>query len=102
VRPQAKKGGEANGAAQARLWPKTPAPGRREAMQLASAPYTAQGCWVDFETLTKPITSQTFAAGTYYIPNGISLVSASFLPGCVVKYGSNAYCEFTTTPALLS
>jgi len=61
---------------------------------VASLPYSGKGFAIDFETLPSSASTKTFETGkTYYIPTGFCVGpgAAIFEPGCVTKYGNNAW-----------
>ncbi|MBI2928550.1 MAG: hypothetical protein HYY24_23015 [Verrucomicrobia bacterium] len=80
--------------AAARRWPVRPAASaERKPIQVARLPYQPTGLVLDFETLNGSTSSKTFEpTQTYYIPASyiVGPGTATFKPGCVIKYNSNA------------
>ncbi len=81
--------------ASSRIWPKRPDAGVEQApMEVAALAYEPKGVLVDFPVnLSGSSSSYTFLSGTTYsIASSFSVGSgtATFQPGCVVKYANNA------------
>ncbi len=83
--------------AAARAWPKCPAQVKGEPMQMAGLPYKPTGFLVDID-LSGSVLSYTFLSGTtYYIAQSFLIYGTStttFQPGCVIKYGADAWLLF--------
>jgi len=79
--------------AQTRTWAPRPGQIQGEAIQVASVPYQPRGYAVDFVSIPSQQQPTTFVTGTtYYIPTSYSVsTTATFQPGCTLKYGLNAY-----------
>jgi hypothetical protein len=76
----------------ARSWPDRPASTKkREPVQIASAPYSPNGCVFDFFIIPDQGTPTTLGPQTYYIKTSYYSGSAVTIgAGCVVKYKNNA------------
>ncbi len=83
--------------AAARAWPKCPSQVKGEPMQMAGLPYKPTGFLVDID-LSGSVLSYTFLSGTtYYIAQSFLIYGTStttFQPGCVIKYGADAWLLF--------
>ncbi len=62
-------------------------------ISLASTKYAPDSVIIDYQIPQGTVSSQTFVSGTtYYISGSFTITgSASFQPGCIIKYANNGY-----------
>jgi hypothetical protein len=96
IRPELEKLALAKGArdkavAEARTWPREKKATERKALQVAANDYRPEGYLIDYTLVSVSSVPTTYSTGeTYIFPSYFYVSSATFEPGCVLKfYGAN-------------